>query len=300
MRSDSGLLPSLIAAVIAVAAPGSQALAAPASDAPPKPAVTEPSGPASQPEEGDGTGPNLHDPMVEARRAYDLGRKLYDEAKYEEALGSFLDAQRLYASPDHHFNIARCYEALGRYPLAVEYYRAYLRSNPSDRANIENTITRIEAIIARSNEPAPEPTPVAPEPATQPEPTPPTDGQDDRGAYPGRGLVIGGAVLAAVGAGLGIGAGVGAGVAARDRSDQVEAVFDGGNPEGLDLDATRTLDEEGRRFETIQIAGAVVGGALAAGGVAMLVVGLRKKKMNTTVSSLLGPGLAGVTVGGRF
>ena len=235
----------------------------------------------------------LRDPMVEARRAYDLGRQQYDEAKYEDALGSFLDAQRLYASPDHHFNIARCYEALGRYELAIEYYRAYLRSDPSDRANIENTIARLEKIVAQP-EPEPEPKP-EPEPEPEPVVTTPEDG--DRVGYPGRGMVIGGSVLLGAGVAVAVGGGAGAGLVARDRSDQVDQVFNAGNPAGLSQAATRSLDEEGRRFEAIQIATIAVGGAMAAGGAVLIALGVRKKNHGT---AWIAPGPRGLAFGGRF
>lgn len=243
---------------------------------------------------------NLHDPMVEARRAYDRGRMLYDKAEYEEALGSFLDAQRLYASPDHHFNIARCYEALGRYPLAVEYYRAYLRSDPADRANIENTITRIEKIVegGATDQPPPDP---QPQPDPEPDPDQEVTATDSEPvARPGRPLVITGAVLVGVGAALGLGGGIGAGAMALNRSDRVFEVVEDGNPDGRDLAETRTLDEEGRRFEQIQIATAVVGGLVAATGVALLVVGLNKNKRAPSASAMVGRGLAGVSLRGRF
>ena len=280
----------LVAAAIGVAPAGAAFAAAPGPAGDRESAPVEVAEPAP-------AGPELHDPMLQAKQAYDLGRKLYDEAKYEDALGSFLDAQRLYASPDHHFNIARCYEALGRYELAVEYYRAYLRSDPGDRANIESTIERIEAIITSKDEPAAQP--ALPEVEPQPEPVPPTDGSEDA-SHPGRVLIVTGAVLTGVGVAVLLGGGVGAGAAARDRSDQVDDVFQGGNPDGLSLDATRTLDEEGRRLESIQVAGAVVGTVLIAGGVTMLALGVRKKRARPSAAAMLGRGLVGVTFRGRF
>ena len=111
--------------------------------------------------------------------------------------------------------------------------------------------------------------------------------------------MITGAVLTGVGAALALGGGIGAGVVASDRSEAVDAVFEGGNPEELTLDEARTLDEQGRRLESVQIATAVVGGAVAVTGVALIATGLLKKR-NGSVSAMVGPGTAGVSLRGRF
>lgn len=233
------------------------------------------------------------DPMVEAREAYDRGRRLYDEARYEDALGAFLDAQRLYASSDHHFNIARCYEALGRYELAVEYYRAYLRSDPRDRANIESTITRVEGLIARA-EVEPEPEPVAQPPLARGPPS------DEPTAPSGRGLVITGAALVGAGVALGLGGAIGVGLRARDLSEKVDAVMAGGNPDGRSLEQTRALDRQGRAFEAIQVTMAVLGGVVATGGAAMIFFGKRQRTPRTSARPVVGRTFAGVAVRGSF
>jgi len=272
------------AAATSEAVVASDPVADPEASTPEPPAAATPAAPA--------------DPLVAAQEAHNLGRRLYDEAKYEEALGSFLDAQRLYASPDHHFNIARCYEALGRYELAAEYYRAYLRSNPRDRANIESTVERIEGLIAGTPQPQPEPDP---EPEPEPEPGM-TNPERAPGPTPGRGLMIAGGVLAGAGAAIALGGGIGAGLAAQRRSDDVAAVFEDGNPDQLGLADTRALDSEGKRFETIQIATVVVGGVVAVTGAALLLVGHKKRKSSAgaTPTAAVGRNFAGVALRGRF
>lgn len=267
---------------------------------PTEPEPTEPK-PAEPKSEGAGDDRKLHDPMIEAKHAYQRGRELYDAAEYEAALGAFLDAQRLYASPDHHFNIARCYEALQRYELAVEYYQAYLRSGPADRANIEVKIVNLQAIVqATKGGEAPPPPPGA-DGTTTPAPgeTTPTQPADET-APPGRALVVTGAVLAGVGVALAVGGGVGAGVAARNRSDQVDDVFEGGNPDGLQLEEARSLDDDGRRFEAIQIATVAVGGVIAATGAVLLGLGVRKNKRAPSARAAVQRGFAGIAIEGRF
>lgn len=304
---------SLISLSIAAVPAADVAAAEPAAadPEPTEPTPTEPSGgegdartdPPSAEDPVANTG--MKDPVVEARLAYERGRDLYDQGRYEEALGAFLDAQRLFASPDHHHNIGRCYEALGRNELAIEYYRAYLRSDPPDRANIQNKIDRLERlskIEAAASSPGetspsePDAGPAATEPA--PEPSPKTDEPT-----PGRPLVISGAVLIGAGSLLALGGGIGFGVAAGRRSDEVRDVFESDNPQGLTREETRSADASGRRLETAQIVTAALGGAVAVTGAVLLVLGVRKNRAASSkpsVSVFGGRRSAGLTVGGRF
>ena len=111
-------------------------------------------------------------------------------------------------------------------------------------------------------------------------------------------------MLTGVGGAIGIGGGLGFGLAARNRSLSVEDVT-GGNPERLTFSEAQALDDEGRRFETLQIVMAATGAAVAITGVALLAVGLKRKKQAaagptaTLVPTWTGRS-AGLSLQGRF
>lgn len=249
-----------------------------------------------------GTGPTeppRQDPQLErAMESYELGKKAYNAARYEDALGHFQEAATRYASPDFQYNIGLCYERLGKPDEAIRAFRTYLRAKPDadDRANVEDRIFQLEREIERAKaeangQPAPNPQP-------DPDPTP------TEPPKPSRPLIITGAVLTGVGAALALGGGVGFGIAAADRSDSVDDVSNG-NPAGLTFDEVQTLDDEGRRFETFQIVTAAAGAAVAVTGVALLAVGLKRKKAAqpgpsaTLVPTWTGRS-AGLSLQGRF
>jgi len=239
------------------------------------------------------------DPQLErAMESYELGKKAYNAARYEDALGHFQEAATRYASPDFQYNIGLCYERLGKPEEAIRAFRTYLRAKPDadDRANVEDRIFELEAELEKAQSQPDE----QPEPAPQPEPAEPEPKRD-----PGRVLIISGAALAGVGAAVALGGGLGFGLAARSRSLDVEDVVSGGNPDGLTFGEAQTLEDEGRRLETFQIATAAAGSAVAIIGVALLAVGLkRKKSASPGPSAVLAPTgsrhSAGLSLTGRF
>ncbi|MGH1346614.1 MAG: tetratricopeptide repeat protein [Nannocystales bacterium] len=270
---------SLVGSLVgAPPAPGGEAPAdAPAGTAPPE-----------APKED----PKLEQAMV----SYDLGKKAYNAARYEDALEHFQEAATRYASPDFQYNIGLCYERLGKREEAVRAFRTYLRAKPEakDRANVEDRIFTLKKEIEEAeNQPPPE---VAPEP--EPEPDPPEELPN------GKGLILAGAVLTGVGGVVALGGGLGFGLAARNRSLSVEDVASG-NPDDLTFAEAQTLDDEGRRFETLQIVMAATGAAVAVTGVALLAVGLkRKKRAEAGPTATLMPTWtgrsAGLSLQGRF
>jgi tetratricopeptide (TPR) repeat protein len=224
---------------------------------------------------------------------FQLGTRAYSAGQYEVALERFQDAQGLYPSPNFHYNLAQCYEALERLQPAIDSYRAFLRAVPDtpDRAHIESKIARLEKRLASAKDGAAVP------PTTQP--GPPIDRQAARRA---RTMIVAGSALTAVGGAIGLGGGLSFGLIARDRSGRVYDAVEGGNPEGLTVEQTRELDREGRWTEVVQIVSMAAGGAVAATGVVLLAVGLaaRKKTGEVAVSPAMGPGEAGLLVRGRF
>ncbi|MEM6290755.1 MAG: tetratricopeptide repeat protein [Myxococcota bacterium] len=265
------------------------AMAQPAAEAP----ATESEAPAEAETE------MREDPQLSrAMESYELGTQAYNAARYEDALGHFQEAATLYASPDFQYNIGLCYERLGKPEEAVRAYKTYLRAKPNapDRANVEDRIFTLEKQLAEeSGEAGP-----APEPAPQPDPEPePVD------TTKGRGLIIGGAALTGLGAAIALGGGLGFGVAASSRSDDLDAIQTGGNPNDSTFADAEALDDEGRRFETLQIVTAAAGAAVAIGGVAMLAIGLKRRKNARSGSqAVLVPTFTGRSAGfslqGRF
>ncbi|MCA9686587.1 MAG: hypothetical protein KC457_30760, partial [Myxococcales bacterium] len=124
---------------------------------------------------------------------------------------------------------------------------------------------------------------------------------------PGRGLVIGGGVLLGVGVALAAGGGAGFGVAAARHADEIDAIYNGGNPERVTLTEAQDIDAAGRRAQLGQIVSMSAGGALAVTGVALLVVGVIKNKKagakqesKPEVAPIAGPNGAGLMIRGRF
>ncbi len=259
-------------------------------------AATEGEAPADAPAAAAPAEAPKEDPKLEqAMVSYDLGKKAYNAARYEDALEHFQEAATRYASPDFQYNIGLCYERLDKPEEAVRAFRTYLRAKPEakDRPNVEDRIFRLEQQIRDAqNQPPPE---TVPEPAPVEEVEPPPDGKT---------LILVGAVLTGVGGLVGVGGGLGFGLAARNRSLAVEEVSDG-NPERLSFAESQALDDEGRRFETLQIVMAATGAAVAITGVALLAVGLKRKKeaaagpTATLVPTWTGRS-AGLSLQGRF
>src|SRR3954468_12030836 len=73
----------------------------------------------------------------------------YDEARYEDAAREMEAAYALKPLPDLQYNLAQCYERLGRYTDAATAYQTYLHSNPTavDRKLVE---TRIDNLRERA------------------------------------------------------------------------------------------------------------------------------------------------------
>src|SRR5690606_21974625 len=122
---------------------------------------------------------------------------------------------------------------------------------------------------------------------------------------PGRALIITGGVLTGVGVVLvGVGAGV-FGSQAGQISNKLDDVY-AGNPDRVTLEEARQLDADGRAAELNQIVMISLGSAVAVTGVALLAVGLVKKKNGSkkketpTVTPTAGPEGAGLMIRGRF
>ncbi|HEY2748737.1 MAG TPA: tetratricopeptide repeat protein [Polyangia bacterium] len=86
----------------------------------------------------------------------------YDEARYEDAAREMEAAYQLKPLPDLQYNLAQCYERLGRYTDAATAYETYLKSNAaaSDRKLVETRIANLReraAATAAGSQAAPLP-----------------------------------------------------------------------------------------------------------------------------------------------
>ncbi len=246
------------------------------------------------------------DPLVQAREAYARGQQKYQQGEYKSALDSFLDAQRMFASPMHHYNIAKCYEALGKYELAIVSYRAYLRADPPDRVDVENKVTRLLDLQEQEREAqrTRDTTPAATTPLPVAAGTPADSSlQDDRPSRPGRSLVVTGSVLTGLGLGVALGGGLGFGLSARKRSQAVDDVFMEDNPEELSFAEAKDLDQQGRRNEVGQLVSIGAGGAVAVAGAVLLGLGIKKNQQaqrRLTFRAHLGANESGLSLAGKF
>src|SRR5262245_66336072 len=69
----------------------------------------------------------------------------YDEARYDDAAREMEAAYALKPLPDLQYNLAQCYERLGRYNDAAGAYQRYLTANPRapDRKLVETRIAKL-------------------------------------------------------------------------------------------------------------------------------------------------------------
>jgi tetratricopeptide (TPR) repeat protein len=234
------------------------------------------------------------DDRQRAMDAFHRASDSYNRADYQAALSDFLEAATLYASPDFQYNIGLCYEKLNKPEEAIAAFQTYLKTKRDvpDRANVEDRIARLrEELERRANEPAAKPIPDGPPPPAPRDRSKP--------------LVIAGAAITAVGAAVALGGGIGLGLAAKRRSDDLDAVQSGGNPDDLTFGDAGELEDEGKRLELGQIVTVAVGGAIALAGVALLAVGLSRRKQAkagraAALTPNFGRSAVGLSFSGRF
>ncbi|HJK90869.1 MAG TPA: tetratricopeptide repeat protein [Polyangiaceae bacterium LLY-WYZ-15_(1-7)] len=110
----------------------------------------------------------------EARAIFQAGRTAYDAARYEDALRHFQHAYRLSTRPELLYNVALAADRLRRDEEALDAFEKYLDSVPDTphRAQVEERIRFLRASLARGGPADPPETPAEPEnpfgPGTEP------------------------------------------------------------------------------------------------------------------------------------
>lgn len=85
------------------------------------------------------------DAKAHARVLYERGARAYAEARYAQAVDLFLDADRVFPTPQLRFNIAKAYDRIGHPSGALRYYRDYLRRAP-DAADFQDVTARVREL----------------------------------------------------------------------------------------------------------------------------------------------------------
>lgn len=237
--------------------------------------------------------------------AYDLGKQAYNSARYEDALGHFQTAASLYGSPDFQYNIGLCHEKLENYEEAIRAFETYIRVKPGaeDRANVEDRIARMRVEAEEARKRAEEDKTTVVEGPSAAELL--DEAEMRRRRKQAQAMFISGAVLTGVGGAVALGGGIAFGVLARSRSNSVDEIQTGGNPENKTFADAEQLEDEGTGFEIGQIATVAAGATIGIIGVALLAVGLkRKKRYGASSSTSLVPSFdqrsAGFVLTGKF
>lgn len=85
------------------------------------------------------------DAKAHARALYERGARAYAEARYAQAVDLFLDADRVFPTPQLRFNIAKAYDRIGHPSGALSYYRDYLR-RAADAADFQEVTARVREL----------------------------------------------------------------------------------------------------------------------------------------------------------
>lgn len=95
---------------------------------------------------GDPPPPSQKD-IDDAKVHYRAGKLHYDNGKHKEAVEEFEESYRLSRRADLLYNLALCYEKLGRKKDAAARLRTYLERKPNadDRAEVESWIKQLES-----------------------------------------------------------------------------------------------------------------------------------------------------------
>jgi tetratricopeptide (TPR) repeat protein len=223
----------------------------------------------------------------------------YDEARYEDAAREMEAAYQLKPLPDLQYNLAQCYERLGRYTDAATAYDTYLRANPAaaDRKLVETRIAnlreRAAATAAGSQAP---PLPASSEKVVFKtivvyKTAPPPPGRGVRFAAYGLGVLALGAAAS----------GIAFAVLAKQNADYVTSHGSTTTPMSFD-GAARDAQKSGQADTIVSGVSFGVAALCAGGAIGLYLLGnkIDKEAPKLTMAPSLSPTGGGFVLAGRF
>ena len=222
----------------------------------------------------------------------------YDEARYDDAVREMEAAYALRPLPDLQYNLAQCYERLGRYEDAAKAYETYLAGNPAapDRKLVETRIgnlrERAKAVAAGSQAPPPPPqAKVVFKTIVVYKQAPPPPGRGVRIAAYGAGVVALGALAS----------GIAFAVLAKQAADEVSRDGNTTTPPTFDGSA-RDAQKTGQTDVVVSAVSFGVAALAAGGAVGLYLLGnkIDKEAPKLTMAPSLSPTGGGLVVAGRF
>jgi tetratricopeptide (TPR) repeat protein len=221
----------------------------------------------------------------------------YDEARYDDAAREMNAAYELKPLPDLQYNLAQCYERMGRYDDAAKAYESYLAGKP-EAPDKRQVMQRIDNLRERAKAQA-SGLKVTPPPAEKVvlktivvyKYAPPPPGRAARWAAYG---------LWALGA-AGIAVGITYAVLAAQAANDVTNGGDPNNPMPFD-GALRATQESAKTYPIISGVSFGIGGLAVAGGVALWLIGRKidKEAPKLTLAPALLPSGGGLFASGKF
>jgi hypothetical protein len=262
------------------------------------------------------------DDRTSAREHYLNGKKAFELGQFDEAVNEYAAAYRLRDDPALLYNLGQAHRLAGHASEAVHFYKVYLNRMPSapNREEVITKIAELEKLIEQQKKtanlepnhatpltpsgpiegakPPVEPPPPAPVPAPAPaEPPKPSWSE----THPGGVMTFAGIGLGAIGLAC-LATGIAFGVMAKGagddltKADQTMGTFDPGK------------QSSGKNDQLIEGVMLGIGGAVLAGGAALVVFGQLKARHaranetqpSATLVPLLGPTVAGASLRLRF
>jgi tetratricopeptide (TPR) repeat protein len=209
-----------------------------------------------------------------AKELFDNGQILYEEGHYEDAIAAWEESYRLSGYADLLFNISNADERLGRYHDAIEKLNRYRAFAPSDeRQTLDRRISALQDRLAGQYVPPVVPPPVTPPPVVPPPVVPTPEEHLPATAETTHVRVLPIALLGGGAVGLGVG-GVFA-VRAGGAMGEIKDACSLDTNSGKYLCPSSAADAASARQHaaTASAVAMGVGGALALGGVAVVIVG---------------------------
>ncbi len=257
------------------------------------------------------------DPLVEVQELFESGQNAFEAFDYERAINSWVDAlgslpddseydamrsMILYAIASARldaFDSDGDIKHLRHAKRLLEKYRS--EQDPADTetlASVDEYLEKVDAKLAENDalaassadrsgsaESDPKATDPADSAGSAGDPVTPIDEGPAKGG--GKGFIISGAALMAVGVGIAGGGGTLFGLRAARHSATIDEVFDG-NENELTFDQAKEEFDAGQRAQTLQIVSLAVGGTFLVTGTALMIVGLKRRKSAGRASAASG------------